>query len=112
MKQIVRFLKYTFLGKIDGPTVRIVKVEAFGKKKAQEKEPESPSPVATTDKNKIILVINWILVFILVVCSLAMFIHAVIYKSEKIPEYISNPFYMILGWFGNAYTSFLRIDQK
>jgi hypothetical protein len=112
MKRIVRFLKYTFLGEIDGRTVRIVRVEAFGRKKAQEKEQELSSPVASTEKNQTILMINWILAIILVLFGSTMFIYAVFYRSEKIPDYINNGFYMILGWFGSAYTSFHRIDQK
>ncbi len=47
-----------------------------------------------------------------IVCLLTMVIYAVFYRSEKVPDYISNPFYTVLGWFGNAYASFLRIDQK
>ncbi|NCR07151.1 MAG: hypothetical protein GPI95_01655 [Microcystis aeruginosa LG13-11] len=66
MKQIVRFLKYTFLGEIDGRTIRIVKVEAFGRKKAQEKEQELSPNVDTKNKNRIILGVNWILAIILV----------------------------------------------
>lgn len=112
MKQIVRFLKYTFLGEIDGRTIRIVKVEAFGRKKAQEKEQELSPNVDTKNKNRIILGVNWILAIILVVCLLTMVVYAVFYRSEKVPDYISNPFYTVLGWFGNAYASFLRIDQK
>ena len=108
MKQIVRFLKYTFLGEIEGRTIRIVKVEAFGRKKEQELYPN----VDTKNKNRIILGVNWILAIILVVCLLTMVIYAVFYRSEKVPDYISNPFYTVLGWFGNAYASFLRIDQK
>jgi polyferredoxin len=108
MKRIVRFLKYTFLGEINGRTARIVRVEAFGRKKAQEKEQDSPPP----EKNQIILIINWALIFAFVVFTLIMFIYAVFYKGEKLPEYVNNVFFMILGWFGSAYTSFLRIDQK
>lgn len=111
MNKIARFLNYTFLGKIEAASLEeIIPLEELGY--APQKPPKRRSSSKDLATTKLILTTNWILAIILIGCVLAMFIYAVVYRSEKVPDYISTPFYMILGWFGNAYTSFLRIDQK
>ena len=109
MKKIVRFLNYTFLGKIETNSYETIPLEELGEAPQNPSKRPSSKDLATT---KLILTTNWILATILVFFGLTMVIYAVFYRSEKVPDYINNVFYMVLGWFGNAYTSFLRIDQK
>jgi len=115
MLKVVPFLRYTFLGKLDKEPGRTANISTFFRKKIPDDttlKTRSGSSDTQSIRNQTVLFVNWVFGLILGLCLIAMIIYALIYNRESVPTYISTPFYMILGWFGHAYTSFLELEKR
>jgi hypothetical protein len=115
MLKVVPFFRYTFLGKLVSEPGRKAKISVFFRKKIPDDTTLKTRPGGSDTqciKSQTVLFVNWVFGLVLGLCLIAMIAYALIYKSESVPTYISTPFYMILGWFGHAYTSFLELEKR
>lgn len=115
MLKVVPFIRYTFLGKLDNKPDRTANISVFFRKTIPDQTTLNARPGGSDSqfiRDQTVLFINWVFGLILGLCLIAMILYALIYNRESAPTYITTPFYMILGWFGHAYTSFLQLEKR
>jgi hypothetical protein len=105
---LTRFLKYTFLGKIDS-SKRIIEINEVNP--LPERQPEQKPTSKEQIRNQLIVRINWVLMGVCIVSFVVIIIYALLLPGQAVPDIIQNAFFTTLGWFGGALGTFFEREQ-
>ncbi|MCG8368811.1 MAG: hypothetical protein MJA27_36440 [Pseudanabaenales cyanobacterium] len=106
-----RFFKYILVGQINpSDSSLIVPVEEV------VVDPDAESNQQHTSReqvrNKLILMINRVLVVVCCVSFFVIIVYSFIYPDKSVPDIIQNSFFTTLGWFGGALGTFFQVEKS
>ena len=62
-------------------------------------------------RNKIGLIITYVMTFLIIVCFLAIIVYLFCFNEKEIPKILHDTFIALLGYFGGTFVSFVKSSE-
>lgn len=113
---IKRYFRFAFFGKIrkakrSNPEL-VYPLEEVNIENQSEKQPPFKEASKEQVRNRLIVRINWLLMFVCILSFAFIIIHPFVQHDKPVPDIIQNAFFTTLGWFGGVLGAFFQVEQN